>query len=144
MCCFTFLIVFYVDLSNHPFWAICIIPFAPYLSFVAACPGYIFWNFIMARRAVLADPRALADSVDSTFNSGHGIGPEKWDEVASQMNSRLYVGGLWKTPYCLYDGVGCESFFRHYFIKPSFEGRVDKKSLYSDADNEKKSNLVAR
>lgn len=49
-----------------------------------------------------------------------------WDKVASVLNRKFYVAGDWKTPYCIFDGVQCERYFRRYILEPMPEEDVAK------------------
>ncbi|QLG73923.1 hypothetical protein HG535_0F04350 [Zygotorulaspora mrakii] len=64
--------------------------------------------------------------VETVFEPGHGIGPERWDVVACEMNRELYEIGLWKTPYCFFEGLDLEKLYRYLVLKPQFEQNLDQ------------------
>lgn len=64
---------------------------------------------------------ALAEATKDCFSSEQETLAFGWDKVASQLNRKYYTEGDWKTPYCIFDGAECESYFRCYVLKPTHE-----------------------
>lgn len=76
---------------------------------------------VRARSLVSRSTKAFAEATEEVFSSDKETLAIGWDKVASKLNRKFYNAGDWKTPYCLFDGLHCEIFFRCYVLKPMYE-----------------------
>ncbi|CCE91650.1 uncharacterized protein TDEL_0D00660 [Torulaspora delbrueckii] len=79
---------------------------------------------LIERRAgylISRNNKKLAEATKEVFSSKQENLVLGWDKVASVLNRKFYVAGDWKTPYCIFDGAKCESYFRRHVLKSMAE-----------------------
>lgn len=95
------------------------------LNIVLFFPAMLFYRSDRQARLVSQNLTNFMSIVENTFESGHGIGPEKWDEVACKMNREFYDAGIWKTPYSFFDGLEVEKLYRSLVLNPQLGKNLD-------------------
>lgn len=95
----------------------------------------VLWSMIYGKvrknkvyRLVSNNVDLLAEAVEKIFDAEQNNLPLSWARVASELNATLYATGKWKTPYCFFDGMLCEKYFRSFVLKPNFATNVVEKN----------------
>lgn len=110
----------YVISSSHFFWST--ITVILLLECVMLVPLIcMICRGIRARSLISRRKKTLAEAAEEVFSSDKETLAIGWDKVASRLNRKFYKAGDWKTPYCLFDGLHCEIFFRCYVLKSIYE-----------------------
>lgn len=74
-----------------------------------------------AGKLVSRNNEALAEAAKEVFSSEQETLAPGWDKVASKLNNTFHITGEWRTPYCIFDGEQCATYFRRYVFKPMYE-----------------------
>ncbi|SCV00376.1 LAMI_0G04654g1_1 [Lachancea mirantina] len=64
------------------------------------------------------DVGTVRDYMREILIANPGDDQAKWDSIAANMNSVIYVKSWWATPYFFYDGYNCQSWFDSRYVGP--------------------------
>lgn len=125
------LVIYWIDSSVNPG---CPVPY--FFTVILVFLTFVYWmtkreesvESLVSKNAIF-----MAEVVSEILSSNHSSLALEWDYVAARLNREFNVTGKWRTPYCFFDGVLCESLFRRYVLRPEIESNIeDEKSILRD------------
>lgn len=140
------LAVYWIDSSVHFRWFVTVM-----IVLILCGPLTLVFGMIKRDKSVesLVSKNAIlmAEVVSEILSSNHSSSALEWDNVAARLNRDFLVTGEWRTPYCFFDGVLCESLFRRYVLKPEFKDKIednieDEKSVLRDTVNRYQQRII--